>query len=128
MAEALALEHLGEAYMVAGQLDDAIEQLKDSASTYKELGHLAGQDFTLSNLGVAYIRRGEWQTAEDFLLFHTAGDAYGEGLALFNIGALYLQLKDDRSAGYISRAFEILEPLNAPEVQRMKDILRSSGK
>lgn len=60
-------------------------------------------------------------------LFRTSHDAYGEGIALFNIGVQYHQLGDERDKEYASRALEILEALHAPEAQRIKEMLGNSG-
>jgi len=112
--ETTLLSLSGVLYQIQGDYDRAIEVTKRALSL--NLATIPIDSTThstyLSNLGVFYSYKGDYQRALDYSLqaLHSHQEARGDGLLLFNIGAiLSLQKKYDRSTEYFHEILKTVE-------------------
>ena len=98
-----------------GDLEDATQRTERALSIYRELGAHHGVSLTLGNLAlVEFDRRNHERSRalleESLALAREQDDAFAEGDALLNLGALYLEMADfDTARAFMDEAQPILE-------------------
>ncbi|MFI9759324.1 BTAD domain-containing putative transcriptional regulator [Streptomyces sp. NPDC051963] len=114
LGQAHSHRNLGRAYVQAGQLDEAHEQLDHALALFEKLGDLDGQARCHGNLGLVLTRRGRYGVALPHVhqaveQFEAAGDRLGQAAALNNLGWTYAQTGCHREAlEYCRRALVLL--------------------
>jgi tetratricopeptide (TPR) repeat protein len=106
--EGACLGNLGTAYAVLGQIERAIEHLRQALVIDREIGYRRGEGIRLGNLGGAYhdlgqVERAIEQYEQALAITREIGDRAGEGRHVGNLGLAYADL------GQVDRAIEHYE-------------------
>ncbi len=116
-AEALADSALSSSRL--GEPEAALESLDGSLRIFERIGQPLSEATVRNNLGMLWLRTGEFQPALDSLLAALPGmkrkGRASEGLALNNIALAYRMLGDYvRAEDYLRRALPLLAPPASP--------------
>jgi tetratricopeptide (TPR) repeat protein len=115
--EAGALVNLGVVHWQLGRYPEAIDQLTQALTLFREIGDGRGEARALGNLGVVHTATGDLETsaayhAQALDRFIAIGDRVGEANTLTNLGDAYAQLNRPAEAvANNSRALEIFRDL-----------------
>ncbi|MEH2151736.1 tetratricopeptide repeat protein, partial [Nostoc sp.] len=120
-----ALTNLGNAYLLLGQYQQAIEFHQQCLNIAREIGDRNTQGKSLANLGNAYNSLGQYERAIEFFqqsldIAREIGDRNTQGLSLMNLGNAYFFL------GQYQQAIEFLQ--QSLEIAREIGNRNSEGK
>ena len=95
-AEAQALNDLGWACLVAGDVDAAVDHLERSVARWRQTDMRLGLASSVANLGLLYAAQGKHEPAIvncrwSIEVFREVGDRNGEARALINLGGSHLR-------------------------------------
>jgi tetratricopeptide (TPR) repeat protein len=138
--ESKRLSNISMVYAAQGNYDAALEQYKQSLVISRQIGDRRGEGTTLNNIAAIYKAKGDDHAAlkqyeQALAIAKEIGDKAGEAVRSWNIGLLY---KDQgelaKAEPYLSRAVELKEQLEAPDLEkarrRLEDVrakLRGKG-
>jgi tetratricopeptide (TPR) repeat protein len=112
-----ALNTLGNAYTIKGELINAISQYSDALELFKQSGQKKSVAACLNNIGIIYYNQGDYSRAIDYFtnsmkIKEEIGDKKGIASALNNIGGISKNLGDNKRAiDYFTRSLKILEEI-----------------
>ncbi len=108
---------IAQSQKMDGQLDNALEYLKQSLAISQAIGDKAGEGATLNNISQIYQSRGDYDTALDYLkqslaITQAIGDKAGEGATLNNISQVYKARGDyDTALEYLKQSLAISQEI-----------------
>ena len=113
--ESYALKQLGKLQLSSGQLQEAVDTLKEALAIYEKLGNRWRQGATRLMLGVAYAGLGQAEhgrelIARGLLELRASGDRGGELQALYELAKVERALGNlDEARQHIDEAIELQE-------------------
>jgi len=108
-----ALGNIGLIYSDKGDLDQALQYLKDALDIDRDIGYRQGEANQLGNIGLIYRAKGDLDQALQYLkdaldIHREVGYRQGEASALGNIGLIYSDKGDlDQALQYLNQALSI---------------------
>jgi signal transduction histidine kinase len=116
--EADALLLLGRLNRDTGHAADALNQMLDALSIYREINDLVQVANSLNDISIIYANSGDFKKSLDYFLqaldiFRRRGDERGEAYALNNIGLIYQELDDEpKAVSYFLQSLAIKKKRN----------------
>ncbi|MGC1121116.1 MAG: tetratricopeptide repeat protein, partial [Candidatus Methanofastidiosia archaeon] len=101
-------------YSDKGDLDQALNYLKEALEIHRQIGYKQGEANQLGNIGLIYSDKGDLDQALNYLkealeIHRQIGYKQGEASDLGNIGLIYSDKGDlDQALNYLKEALEIL--------------------
>ena len=113
--EAQGLADVAAALRHSGQIEEAIDHLRQAMTAYRDIGDTEGRSSAVGNLGDAYLQAGQFDkgieyTRRALAVYRATGSTWGEGIALTNLGDAYQQLgRYDDAIDVLEQALVVLQ-------------------
>lgn len=125
------LHRIGTIYWYKGDLDEALEYLKQAKEVRESIGDIQGASDTTNNIAIVYHDLGKIKEAEENYLEmmeneQKIGDNYGIALAYNNIGNLHLDKGEvEKGLEYYDKSYEISKRIGGEEA--CADVINNMG-
>ncbi|XCN72921.1 MAG: tetratricopeptide repeat protein [Candidatus Electrothrix aestuarii] len=129
--ESATLNNISLVYIDQGKLNTAFEYLKQSLMISQDIGDRRQEGATLHSIGLAYRNKEENIAAlkhyeQSLTIKKEIGDKAGEVDTYWNIGDTYgSQGELAKAEPYFSRAVELMEQLEAPDLENARKVLEA---